>query len=37
LTPERLLVDAMTAFHFAVLLRAPRLDVPMPDTGGFHR
>jgi hypothetical protein len=26
-TPELFFIDAMTAFHFSVLLRAPRLDI----------
>lgn len=29
--PEFFLVDAMTAFHFAVLLRAPGFDISVSD------
>jgi hypothetical protein len=35
LTPEFLLVDAMTAFHLAVLLRTARLDVPVANARRF--
>jgi hypothetical protein len=34
--PEFLLVDPMTALYFAVLLRAPRLDVAVPDPQRLH-
>ena len=34
--PELLLVDPMTALDLAVLLRAARLDVAMPDPEGLH-
>ena len=34
--PELLLIDPMTALDLAVLLRAARLDVAMPDPEGLH-
>jgi len=33
--PELLLIDAVASLDFAVLLRAPGPDVPMPDPRGF--
>jgi hypothetical protein len=35
--PELLLIDAVAAFDLAVLLGAPRLDVPVPDAQGLDR
>jgi hypothetical protein len=35
LTPEFLLVDAVTTFDFAVLLRAARFDVPVAHARRF--
>jgi len=35
LAPELLLVDAVTALDFPVLLRPARFDVAMPDPGGL--
>ena len=35
-TPEFFFVDTMASFDFPILLRAPRLDVFVPDAGGFH-
>jgi hypothetical protein len=34
--PELFLVDSVATFELAVLLRAPRLDVPMPDAQRLH-
>ena len=36
-SPELFLVDAMAAFHLAVLLRTPRPDEAMPDPRGLDR
>jgi hypothetical protein len=35
-SPELFLVDPVTPFDLAVLLRAARLDVPMPDRPILH-
>jgi len=35
--PEFFTIDAVATFHFAVLLRPPRLDVAVAHPGRFNR